>query len=1427
MLRLTLLFILLSMKCCFLSATIEIRSMHFTMSDGIANNSVRYVFQDSKGFIWLGTLNGLSRYDGNSFVNYYPEEGVPSLVDHRVQRMYEDCDGLIWVKVVSERLCCYDTRRGRFVDFTGCGEYGQPYSEAKRASNGDIWMWHERNGCRRVRYRDGVFSSVTFRKADGTLSSVCATGVIEDARGRIWVTTDGGVDLVEGDKAVHVADMSSPVGLRLGEHLFFISADGRIFMEQERTLKEVGRLPAASAGAVSGIMPLQDDLYVFTSEGGYVYQTATRRVTRAVKLDIRNAEVQKDNRGNYWIYNNTGRLYYVDASDRTVKSLCLLSEDKMQYIDFERFCFVHDSRDIIWISTYGNGLFAYDLHTGELQHFTAPANGYGQIPSNYLLYVMEDRSGGIWISAEYSGVARLSVLNEGVNYLYPNGWGVMDDRSNFVRMLTRLEDGRIYVGTRRGGMYVYDARMELLEHKDFHSNIYAVAKDAEGRLWMGSRGEGLCVDGTWYKHRDNRPSSLASDHIFCLHRDRKGRMWVGTFNGGLDLAVAERGRYVFAHFLNHTYNQRQVRAICEDGNGYMWVGTSDGVYLFQPDSLIAAPNSYRRFDSQNCNLGSNVVKGFCVDRQGRIWMATSGGGLVMCRPGKDYDHLVFERYDDSRGLVDNMVQAVVEDHQGRIWASTEYGISCLDVDKEVFGNYFFSSRTLGNTYSDNSGCVMEDGRIAFGSAHGLAVISPAKVWSPAPSLTPHVSLTGLKINGITVQPGETDSPLDKAMAYTTAIDLAHHQNSFEVDFSMLDNLGDGMVKYTYKLDNYDKDWSAPSAQHFAVYKNLAPGHYRLRVKACNALGIWGERETTLDIDVHPSFWQSRWAYLIYALLFVGIGYFLFRTLQKFNMLRTRIEVERQLTEYKLVFFTNISHEFRTPLTLIQGALEKIEGCVVPGDMAYSLKIINKNAKRMLRLVNQLLEFRKMQNNKLSLSLEEMDVVAFLYEIFLSFKDAAESKKMDFRFVSSVEAYRMFIDKENLDKVSYNLLSNAFKYTPTGGRIVFSVMVDGAAKRLVVSVSDTGVGIPPEKQGELFKRFMQSSFSGNSIGVGLHLTHELVCVHKGTIVYAENPGGGSLFTVSLPTDVSVYEEKDFLIPNQLLVEEEQQRPKEQAEVRELTAEEQVLLNTVSLNKRKILVIEDDDDVREFLRQEIGHYFEVVVEADGVSGLERARTYDADLIVCDVLMPGLTGFEVTRRLKNNFNTSHIPIILLTALGAEDKQLEGVKSGADAYIVKPFSRKMLLMRIVKLIEQRDRLRERFSDDPQMKHPVICTSQQDKEFAERLQRLMEKQIGNSQFTVDEFAEQMKMGRTIFYRKVRGVTGYTPSEYMRIMRLKKSVELMANGYYNIAEISYRVGMNDPFYFSKCFKQQFGVAPTAYQKGERADGTVQGDGDDE
>lgn len=1399
---------------------IELHSKQMRTSDGLPSNSIRNMYQDSKGFLWLGTLNGLSRYDGNSFINFQPDtnnQDQISLADNHINWIEEDKNGFLWIGTMPEMYSCYDLQRARFIDFTGNNELGQNYSNLFVASNGDVWLWHKKNGARQVIARkDRTMTSITYKAEQGNSPDNRIRFINEDATGKVWIGTMRGlVSVSNGNFKIEDRENDFKYSMAYGQNMYFITVRGDVYYYDNAAGKLVqSALLSTVAGKTSptGQFFLKNKWVILTSIGVYDYDFSTSKMSVNPDLDIKRGDVICDNHGDYWIYNHTGQVHYILAETGEIKQFQLIPEDKMNYIDYERYHIVHDSQGIIWISTYGNGLFAYDTSKNKMEHFMANIGDASPIGSDFLLYVMEDRAGGIWVSSEYSGLSRISISNQGITHIYPESPELFD-RSNTVRMLEQTQNGDIWVGTRKGGLYTYDSHITpKMSNQYVQTSVYTIEEDTLGQIWLGTRGDGVKIGDTWYKRNPADPTSLASNHIFTIYRDKKDRMWVGTFGGGLDLAVATAdGKYEFRHFFQRTYGMLRVRTMAEDENGMIWMGTSDGICIFHPDSLITNAENFHWFSYTNGKFCSNEIRCLYRDTKGRMWVGTSGSGLSLCEATDDYASLKYEHYGVSEGLVNDVVQNILEDHEGRLWIATEYGLSKFNPANHSFENYFFSSYTLGNVYNENSALVCADGRLLFGTNYGLTLVDPKKIPSNE-SFSP-VIFTNLYVNGSQMNPETADSPLKRSLAYSDEITLKYFQNSFLLDFSTLDYSDSGQTKYMYRLENYDKEWSAPSPLSFASYKYLSPGTYTLHVKSCNGAGIWNEGETVLKIVITPPFWKTGWAMLGYFILIIAALYFAYHIIRDFNRLRNRINVEKQLTEYKLVFFTNISHEFRTPLTLIQGALEKIQRFSdVPREMIHPLNTMNKSTQRMLRLINQLLEFRKMQNNKLALSLEETDVIAFLYEIFLSFGDVAEQKKMDFRFLPSTPSYKMFIDKGNLDKVVYNLLSNAFKYTPSNGIILLTILVDEPKKTLQIQVSDTGVGIPKEKQNELFNRFMQSSFSGDSIGVGLHLSHELALVHKGSIDFKENEGGGSVFTVCIPTDKTVYNEKDFLIPGNVLLKEADKQPHHLQELsEELPLPER---QTTPMNKRKVLIIEDDNDIREFLKEEIGAYFEVKTAADGTSGLDNAQTYDADLIICDVLMPGMTGFEVTKKLKSDFATSHIPIILLTALNTPDKHLKGIECGADAYITKPFSIKLLLAHIFQLIEQRDKLRDKFSNEPGIMRAAMCSTDRDKEFAERLAVVLEQHISRPDFSMDEFAQLMKLGRTIFYRKLRGVTGYTPNEYLRIVRMKKAAELLlSQENYTVAEVAYKVGINDPFYFSKCFKAQFGVAPSVYQKG--------------
>lgn len=1412
-----LIFAFLSFYLSSVHASVEIRSNKLTTGDGLANNSIRYMFQDSKGFMWMGTVNGLSYYDGNSFVSIYPDPNLPvSLADPRIRNMEEDSNGFLWIATLSSLYSCYDLKHGRFVDFTGCGEYKQSYSKKIIASDQSIWLWDNNNGCRRVVYQDGQFSSQAYKKELGNLSSDEVLFVYEsnDSPGHVWIGTrqglwkyhEGKLEAMDtqGESWEHIFSYDQYTCIITGKKEIYRHSLSNNRLEKIASLTELG-----DTGVITGSLRLQHQWVMFTATGSYILDPVTGKLRRFSRLNIKNGNVTRDNKGNAWVHNYTGNVWYVNTSTGDIKPFQFLSSEHLGYIDVERYSIIHDSRDIIWITTYGNGLFAYDLNTGGLQHFTFEVSHSSHINSNYLQYIIEDRSGGIWVSSEFSGLSHLEILNKGTLRIYPNGENA-SDRSNTIRMLLRGKNGNVFMANRMGTLYEYDAGLKnILRKEKFTHNVYSMCEDNEGQLWLGMRGIGLRIGpDQWYRHNSKDPGSLSNDNVYLIYRDRKGRMWIGTFGGGLNLAVKTDNGYQFKHFFQDSYGEKRVRVIQEDRNGMMWVGTNNGIYIFHPDSLIHAPKNYILYNHVNETFPSNEIRCLVNDHEGNMWIGTTGTGFAICNPGDDYQHLTFDCYSMKDGLPNGVIQSIVEDQDHKMWIATEYGISRFTPATKQIENYYFSSYTLGNVYSENTACINTDGRLLFGTNYGLVALDTHKVENMEKPVS--TVFTGLHINGTHMLPGMEDSPLDETMSYTRELKLKHYQNSFVIAFSTFNFLS-GASKYSYRMPPYDSEWSIPSAQNLATYRNLPPGKYQLQVKACNVAGMWG-KESTLEIIIAPPFWQTTWAYLIYLVLIGIAGYFSFHIIRNFNRLRNRIAIEKQLTEYKLEFFTNISHEFRTPLTLIQGALNKLVNIEnPPKEMQRPLRTMDKSTRRMLRLINQLLEFRKMQKSKLALSLEETDVIAFLYEIFLSFKDTSESKHMDFSFEPSQPSYKMYIDKGNLDKVTYNLLSNAFKYTPSNGKIIFKVDILEDKQQLRIQVIDNGIGIPKEKRSELFKRFMQSSFSHSSVGVGLHLTHELVNVHKGSISYEDNEGGGSVFTVILPTNSEIYQEKDFLVPNQLLIEEEEQQHAKEF-IREEKPEDTFQPPVDPLNKRKVLIIEDDTDIREFLKEEVGIYFEVEVAADGTSGFEKASTYDADLIICDVLMPGMSGFEVTRKLKNEFTTSHIPIILLTALDIEEKYQEGIESGADAYITKPFNVSLLLARIFKLIELRDKLRQKYSNEPGLAHSIICTNDKDQKFSAKLNEVLNEHMTDTEFSVNDFAGIMGLGRTVFYKKVRGVTGYSPYEYLRVMRLKKAAEMLLTEDLTIAEVAYSVGINDPFYFSKCIKNQFGVSPSAYRK---------------
>lgn len=1086
------------------------------------------------------------------------------------------------------------------------------------------------------------------------------------------------------------------------------------------------------------------------------------------KWKVPNGRVLTDNKGGKWIYNNTGILRKV-VGDSLITLRLLPNETN--YIDYERFNIVEDNHGLVWISTYGKGLFVFNHDLNQGQHFVANEKGESPIASNYLLCITADRRDGVWVSAEYGGVSHLQVMDKGVVRIFPNGRENLDF-SNVVRMVKKQRDGSVMVGTRDGCLYHYSADMaQMLGKSHFDSNIYSMVEMPQGRMWIGTRGKGIYgIPGLDFKNKK----------VFCLKPDARGRMWIGTFGEGLSVAIPRGEGYEVKTFFADSVGLNEVRCLAIDRKGMLWGGTSGGLFCVDPTRFAADGKGLRVY-----KRGSEIHD-MLVDRQGRLWLTVPGEGLVCMQDGN------FRILDASQGLINNMVQSVVETEDGNLWVSTQQGVSCWKAKDNSFDNYLFSRVMMGNVYNENSAVCLDDGRVLLGGNYGLTIINPSRI--------SHVK-------------GQT-SVVFTSHPYSDEMTLSYEERSPKINFSTLDYSDVNNVKYTYWLEGYDSSWSIPSPTPWVNYQNLPFGSYRLHVKASYSDGIWG-KESVLDISVEPPFYLSVWAWVFYALFLTVVIVMVAKSIREKNLLKGKIKFEQELIRYKLVFFTNIAHEFRTPLTLIQGSLEKEKRIMKANhwqpELEKTMRTMDKSVQRMLRLIDQLLEFRKMQAGKLKLSLQETDVVMFVQGICKMFDDAAESKQIDFKLESQLPAYLMYLDQQKMDKVVFNLLSNAFKYTPVKGRIVVCLAFQEG--KLTVRVADTGVGIPKEKQAQLFSRFMQSSYTGENFGIGLHLTHELVKVHHGEISFHDNEGGGAVFVVKIPLDKECYEESDFLIENNPIlvapVDSVIKPEDEKKEPQKADADE-------PLNRKTILLVEDDNDVRDFLASELESCFNLRVATDGQMGLAMTKEEDFDLVVSDVMMPGMNGFELTKRLKNKFETCHIPVILLTALSTDDKVLEGTESGADAYITKPFSPQLLVARIFQLLDQRERLKQKFSKEGQTVRSAMCASDQDQMFVRRLDAVIYPRLGEQDLSVDKVAGLLRMGRTLFYRKVRGVTGYTPNDYIRVLRMKKAAELLAKGDNNVSEVAYAVGFDNPYYFSKCFKAQYGMPPSQYIKQEQA-----------
>lgn len=1407
----------------------DVNNLHFSQistKDGLSQNTVRAILVDQTGFIWAGTLDGLNRFDGYNIITYEPEIGNHnSLVDHRVKNIFQDSNGYLWIKTYNNEFSCYNPTHDIFTPYLNAGDNNTKYSYFYEASNGDIWLWGDSEECVRIQIsQQGTFTSTSFLK--GVIGDY--NFLYEDDKTNIWIGGEFGLYCIKDDKVQLIPNSTKTfTGVVEIKNQLFFSTQNALLIAYDKQQDSFSEIPFSNTWETfTSLTKFNDsELIIATKNSGILSydipsETFQKPDWANDKQLVGEINFINDKTGGVWIYNNTGIVWHYNSRNHAVRKMELIPPSVAQVIDYERYVILTDSTGLIWITTYGNGLFSYNPQNEELCNYKYIDN-QNSPASDYLLSITEDSHGNIWIGSEYAGILKVVKSDYNVNVIKPES-DTSVGKNNNIRSLFIDEQRNCWVGTKSGNLYVYDEDFKDIKSINKNINSYALTTGNDGEIWVGTKGNGLYIfnpkDFSIEQHLTQKTvtNGLSHNSIFSILKDSKNRMWIGTFGGGINMIEQDGKIWKTKHFFTHCGNQSYIRHLLQDHEGNIWAATSEGILLFNPEQLIENPKDFRSFKMDIDTDGSincNDIKTIFEDSKHNIWVGTAGGGISQYIPKTENHEAYFKPFTIAEGLVGDFVSGILEDDANRLWISTERGISKFNPRKFTASNYQFSEKTFGNHFNENTNVIDSLGNMIWGSLDGLLIFNPAS-FSSNINVTP-VTLTSFSIHGQSIQAKDIDSPLQESISSTKKITLNYTQNTFSIAFSALNLKDPSKNRYTYILENYDTDWSVPSTSNVATYKNLPHGKYIFKVHETNSNNTSHEAYTELYLTIMPPFWLSIYAYIFYILLLGAILYVILQLTRKFNILNNNIRVEKQLTEHKLRFFTNISHEFRTPLTLIRGAVEnlnELEDC--SDQVKKQVNVLGKNSNSLSRLIDQLLEFRKLENEAATLDLEEVDMVNFSKDIYANFQELAKQKNIDYQFICGNDNYNMFIDQNKVDKMLYNLLSNAFKFTQKNGCIEFSLQFNFSAETCHIKVKDNGVGIPKEKQDLLFSRFMQINFSTTGTGVGLSLVKDFVDIHQGKIWYENNQQQGSIFHIELPTNVEVYPNANFIgsTKEDVILNDNFSRiihPSYKVENEDVKT-----LPSIDKNKKQVLIIDDNEDIRNFLNDEFNKHFNITLAENGKEGLETAIELNPDLIICDVMMPEMDGFELTRQLKNNFNTCHIPVILLTAHSSIEHQLEGIQCGADTYIMKPFSLKYLVTRAFKLLEQREQLKKKFSNDFVLDGELITSSEKDKIFINSLDKILEEHVIDSQFSVDRFAQLANMKRTVFYNKIKSITDLSPNDLIKQKRMKIAGNLLLGGNDTVSEIAYKVGFEDPLYFSKCFKAQYNCSPSKYRKGK-------------
>ncbi len=1396
-----------------LSTYAQWRLNHIGGDEGLSHNRVSSIIQDRQGYLWFGTYNGVNQYDGYSMKEYNYAVNSVGLTSNIVLGLFEDKDGFIWVSTRSG-LNRIDTGTDKIINYFkgGNGEKPLRIHNIHQSKSGTFVI----NTPKSIKLfevdKQGQleYDAVLEKNKDlGINIKRLAPGL----NGEFWaVTSSGRVKLHQLD----IAKEEGKPKVKITPTNFTVP-----LFRKGLAVLDIVEYPKNTLWMVNNRLELlklklNNDLKVVASEKidlGKSVNEETRSAQRLIDMVV-------DDKNRLWFGGNKMLLSY-DMESGEIVNFTRDTEVKKAIGDTYNQRLFIDNSNVLWVCTANHGLYKLDLDSHTFYNSNEFLNDkeVSNLFKSSVITMCEGQNGAVWFGTQDGAIIALrdikleNNLNSSSNATLVYSYSQKENNTQAPKItgeITRLKKGKngtVWVGTTSG--------LRKIQYHDASSTYKITPLDALRKS----------------------PTNGINNRVFAIEEDRYGNVWYGSWGAGLvkmtfdtDKESYQTSKYSTSSTEFSRISNNNIRDIVEDEHGDLWIGTSNGLNRIKyTESDILSIEKFYSSEEDTKSLSNDHILDIYEAKNGVLYVGTSGGGLNRLNYN-DSGNIGFMHYTVENGLPSNVIYQIREDAEGNIWLMHARKISKLIPST---GEIIYFEKGDGfdvDEFRDSAMTFTSSGILFCGGVNGFTFFQPNNI--QVNKREPQVTISDFKLFNESIKVGEKTADrviLEKEINDKEEIELPHDLNSFEFVFSSMHFSNPEKNKYKFILEGFEEkpQISVGKERRFASYTNIPPGKYVFKVSGSNSSGVWSAVPKEIKITITPPWYLTPLAILFFILTVILIVYIGYRIRWHQIKLKNDLRLESALHEksieinqMKLRFFTNISHELRTPLTLIIGPLQQIlEGS---NDAEY-LKRLNgimyKNSTRLLRLINQLLDFRKVESGTVSLIVEEGDLADFIKEIYNAFKEIADERQIEFKFGANQNAIRGWFDNDKIEKIIYNLLSNAFKFTPANRKIeiVLEQKKIDNKEHAIIKVMDEGIGIESDDLPSIFERFYQSKNENDTLqtgtGLGLAYTRRLVEMHNGTIEIASVLNEGTVFTISIPLSKTAYEDTAIL----------EVQPKQypfnfvKKEVKGLKDTTLLFPKTAvnmehSSDTPTVLIVEDNVDLQEYLSNYFKKYYHVLNAPDGEEGLRIALEKNPDLIISDLMMKKMGGIEMCKIIKNDIKTSHIPVLILTAKSGLENEKEGLETGADEFVLKPFNIELLRLRVANILKTKKQWAEKFKTKPTASAWKELSSKLDKDFLKKSLKIIKKNIDNTEYSVEQFALDIGMSRSALHKKFKAITGQSTTEFIRAIRVKRAATLMKTGKYSITEIVFMVGFSDPKHFRSCFKKQFGQTPTQFIK---------------